>query len=272
MFADLHLHTRFSDGTYTPAELVAQARKHGLKAIALTDHDTVDGCADAADACADAGLEFIPGSELTSEHDGVEVHILAYFVDTTHAELLAELKKFQAVRQNRIHEMCARLNEAGLALRPEDVFAQANCASPGRPHVARALVAKKFCRNFDEAFEHYLKKDRPAFVPKFKMSCASAISLIHRAGGLAVMAHPALNRTDDIIPAVVEAGLDGIEVFHTKHNAGANKRYMEIAREFGLLVTGGSDCHGTSKGRPLIGTMKLPYDHVQRLKDKVIRR
>ena len=272
MFADLHLHTKFSDGTYTPEELVAQAKLHRLAAIALTDHDTVEGCARAAAAAKATGIEFIPGSELTSEHGGVEVHILAYFVDTANRELLAELKKFQAVRQNRIHEMCVALNALGVGLQAEAVFALADCQSPGRPHVARALVAGKFCRSLDEAFDRFLKKGRPAFVPKFKMSCAHAIELIHRAGGLAVMAHPALNRNDEIIPAVVEAELDGIEVFHTKHNPAANKRYMDLAKKFNLLVTGGSDCHGLSKGRPLIGTVKLDYSYVTNMKLKAGRR
>ena len=267
-FADLHLHTKFSDGTYTPEELVAQAKFHKLTAIALTDHDTVEGCARAAAVCAAAKIEFIPGSELTSEHADVEVHILAYFVDTRNAELLAEMAKFQTVRQNRIREMCAALNQLGVGLQAADVFALANCQSPGRPHVARALVAGKFCRSLDEAFERFLKKDRPAYVPKFKMSCPHAIELIHRAGGLAVMAHPALNRNDDIIPSVVEAGLDGIEVFHTKHGPPANKRYMDIAKKHGLLVTGGSDCHGMSKGRPLIGTVKLDYSYVEKMKER----
>jgi predicted metal-dependent phosphoesterase TrpH len=271
MFADLHLHTRFSDGTYTPAELAAQAKKNGLGCIALTDHDTVEGCAPAAAACAELGLEFIPGSELTSEFNGVETHILTYLVDTANAELLAEMKIFQAVRQDRIREMCAKLNEIGVGLQSEDVFALANCASPGRPHVARALVAKKFCRSFDEAFDRFLKKDRPAFVPKFKMSTERAIELVHRAGGLAVMAHPALNRTDDIIPDVVAAGLDGIEVFHTKHNPAANKRYMDFANKFNLLITGGSDCHGMSKGRPLIGTIKLDYSYVEKMKERHVK-
>ena len=267
-FADLHLHTKFSDGTYTPEELVAQAKANNLATIALTDHDTVAGCPRTAAACANAGIEFITGSELTSEHDGVEIHVLAYFVDTANTELLAELKQFQAARQNRIREMCAKLNELGLALKADDVFALANCESPGRPHVARALIAGKFCHNFDEAFERFLKKGRPAFVPKFKMTTARAIELIHRASGLAVMAHPALNRNDNVIPAVVAAGLDGIEVFHTKHGPPANKRYMDIANKFNLLITGGSDCHGLSKGRPLIGTVKLPYEHVEKLKAK----
>ena len=132
-------------------------------------------------------------------------------------------------------------------------------------------MAGKHCRNLDTAFERYLKKDRPAYVPKFKMSAARAIELIHEAGGLAVMAHPALNRTDEIIPAIAAAGLDGIEVFHTKHGPNANHRYMDFAKKFNLLVTGGSDCHGMSKGRPLIGTVKLDYSYVAKMKARRCR-
>ena len=264
-FADLHLHTQFSDGTFTPEELVAHAQRHGLACIALTDHDTVEGCARVATACTPAGIEFIPGAELTAEHADTEVHILGYFLDTQNPVLIGKIAKFQAVRQNRIREMVAALNQIGIPLQAESVFALANCKSPGRPHVARALVKEKLIGNLDEAFERYLKKGRPAWVPKTKMSALEAVELIHQAGGLAVMAHPGLNRTDEIIPALVEAGMDGIECFHTKHSAATSKRYLEIAEKFHLLVTGGSDCHGFSKNKPLIGTVKLPYEHVERL-------
>jgi 3',5'-nucleoside bisphosphate phosphatase len=149
-------------------------------------------------------------------------------------------------------------------LKAESVFALANCKSPGRPHVARALVKEKLVGNLDEAFERFLKKAGPPGCPKTKMSALEGIELIHQAGGLAVMAHPGLNRTDEIIPALVDAGLDGIECFHTKHSTAMSERYLEIAEKFNLLVTGGSDCHGFSKGKPLIGTVKLPYEHVER--------
>ena len=264
-FADLHLHTQFSDGTFTPEELVLHAQKGGLSCIALTDHDTVEGCARTAAACAAVKMEFITGAELTAEHQDTEVHIIGYFLDTQNPALLARIATFQAVRQNRIHEMVAALNKIGIPLKVEAVFALANCRSPGRPHVARALVKEKLVGSLDEAFERFLKKNRPAWVPKTKMSALESVDLIHQAGGLAVMAHPGLNHNDDIIPELVDVGLDGIECFHTKHSTSMSEHYLEIAEKHDLLVTGGSDCHGYSKGRPLIGTVRLPYDHIERL-------
>ncbi|HYT61091.1 MAG TPA: PHP domain-containing protein [Haliangiales bacterium] len=263
--ADLHLHTNFSDGTYTPEELTGRARQLGLAAVALTDHDTVEGCTRMAAACAAAGLEFIPATELTAEFDDNELHLLGYFVDTGNQTLLTEMVRFQKVRQDRVREMVARLNQLNIPLEADAVFALASCRSPGRPHVARALVMGRFCSSPDEAFERFLKKNRPAWVPKFKISALDAIALIHQAGGLAVMAHPGLNRTDGIIPDLVEAGLDGLECFHTKHTPSTSEHYVRIAKEFNLAITGGSDCHGLSKGKPLIGTVRLPYEYVEQL-------
>lgn len=269
MFADLHLHTRFSDGLFTPEELVAAARPHGFAALALTDHDTVDGCAPMARACAAACIEFMPGIELTAEQDGHELHILGYGLDTANRQLLAEAARFQAVRQKRVREMVARLNQLNIPLGADAVLAQANCRAPGRPHVARALIAAGVCGDSDEAFERFLKKGRPAWAPKFKMSAGEAIALLHKAGGAAVLAHPGLNRADALIPSLVNAGLDGIEGFHTKHSTVMAERYLELADRLGVLVTGGSDCHGPTRGKPLIGTVKLPYQRVEKLKARV---
>jgi hypothetical protein len=271
-FADLHLHSSFSDGTYTPEELAAHALQQGLATIALTDHDTVEGCARAALACEAAGLEFLPATELTVELEGAELHLLAYCVDTSEPVFLAAMDRFQGVRQHRIREMVTRLNRLDIPLREEAVLALARCRSPGRPHVARALVAGGFCGSADEAFDRFLKRDRPAWVPKFKISALEAIGLIHGASGLAVMAHPGLNRLDDRIPELAQLGLDGLECFHTKHSAAAAERYQQMARDLGLLITGGSDCHGMAKGKPLIGTVRLPGEHVERLKAEAARR
>ena len=269
MYADLHLHTRYSDGTYTPAELASEAQRHGLTAIALTDHDTVEGCAEMVEECRLRGVEFIPGCELTAQAEtGTELHILAYFLDTSHAELLAELARYQAVRQERISRMVARLNELGVPLPESVVLAIAGCRAPGRPHVARALVQEGFCASSDEAFERYLKVNRPAWVPKDKMNVAQAIALIHRAGGVAVMAHPALNRCDELIPSFAGLGLDGLECFHSRHSGADSDRYRRMADRLGLLVSGGSDCHGMNKGQPLIGGVRLPYAFVERLRER----
>lgn len=265
-FADLHLHTNFSDGTYSPEELAANGKKHDLTAMALTDHDTVEGCQRMQQACSGYGIEFIPGTELTAELSGIEVHLIGYFIDITNPKLLLDIAEFQRVRQERIREMVAKINNLNIPLQVEAVFKIANCRSPGRPHVGRALVQGGFCINMDEAFDRFLKKHRPAFVPKAKMSALQSIELIHQAGGLAVMAHPALNQSDEIIPKLVESGLDGIECFHTKHSPGDSRHYMKMAARYKLLVTGGSDCHGMSKGRPLIGTVKLDYQYVEKMK------
>ena len=265
MFADLHLHTNFSDGTFSPEELVGYAVQQKLSAIALTDHDTVEGCARAAAACEAAKIQFIAGSELTAEQDDNEIHILGYFLDLQNEKLLTETAKFQTVRQNRIREMVARLNELNVPLDVDEVFKLASCRAPGRPHVARALVNAGLVESLDEAFERFLKKNRPAWVPKMKMSALDAIELIHQAGGLAVMAHPGLNRCDEVIPGLVQAGLDGIECFHTKHPKTTSEHYLQIAKQYGLLVTGGSDCHGMNKGRPLVGTVRLPFHYIEKL-------
>jgi predicted metal-dependent phosphoesterase TrpH len=266
LFADLHLHTFFSDGTWSPEGLAARAQQEGLGALALTDHDTVEGCERTQAACAAAGIEFLSGTELTAEQDDRELHLLGYLVDTTHTRLLAEMDKFQKVRQDRIREMVARLNRLGIPLEADSVFTLANCKAPGRPHVARALVEAGLCGSLDEAFERFLKKHRPAFVPKYKMSAAAAIQLIHDAGGVAGVAHPGLNRADDLIPMMADSGMDGIECFHTKHPPATAEHYLQLAERLKLLVTGGSDCHGLNKGQPLIGTVRVSRERVEQLR------
>ncbi|MBN8246722.1 MAG: PHP domain-containing protein [Verrucomicrobia bacterium] len=264
--ADLHLHTRYSDGTYTPEELAGHAAAVGLDAVALTDHDTVAGCAPMAAACAGRGLEFIPGSELTADLEGREFHVLGYWLDAGSALLQARLAEFQAARIQRIHDMVDRLNHRGIGLTADAVLAVANCGSPGRPHVARALVEGGHCRNYDDAFERFLKKGRPAWVPKVALTMAETIQLIHAAGGAAVLAHPGLYRSDPMIPGIAALGLDGLECWHTRHSATASESYARTAARLGLVATGGSDCHGMAKGEPLIGRIRLPYAQVTALK------
>jgi len=272
VYADLHLHSAFSDGTYTPEEVATEGLRHGFSTLALTDHDTIEGCERMAAACRGYGIEFVTGVELTAECQEQELHVLGYYLDAGDPRLLERLTQFQEVRQNRIREMVARLNGMSIPLAAEAVFALASCRSPGRPHVARALVHQGYCANLDEAFERFLKKNRPAWVPKFKMSATAAIELIHGAGGLAVMAHPGLNHADHLVPDLVAAGLDGLECFHTKHSAATSQHYVQMAARYGLLATGGSDCHGQSKGKPLIGTVKLPHSYIEAMQDRARQR
>jgi predicted metal-dependent phosphoesterase TrpH len=272
MYADLHLHTHFSDGTYSPEELAGHGRRCELSVMSLTDHDTVEGCERMAAACGALGIEFIPGTELTCDCEGCEIHLLGYFIDPAHPQLLAAMLRFQEVRQNRVREMVARLNRLSVRITADEVFALANCHSPGRPHIARTLVKNGVCASLDDAFERFLKRGRPAWVPKFKLSAADAIRLVHDVGGLAVLAHPALYRADEVIPPLADAGLDGIECFHSRHAAPAIEHYLRVAARFRLLPTGGSDCHGMNKGEPLIGSIRLAIDFVNRLKEAVAMR
>ncbi len=272
MYADLHLHTHFSDGTYTPEELAGHGKRCELSIMSLTDHDTVDGCERMGRACAELGIEFIAGTELTCEWEDTELHLLGYFIDTTHPLLLDSMKKFQEVRQNRIREMVDRLNKMNIRITADQVFELANCDAPGRPHLARTLVKNGTCHSLDEAFERFLKRNRPAWVPKFKMTAPEAIALVHEVGGLASLAHPGLYRADEVIPPLADAGMDGIECFHSRHSNHAIEHYLQVAARFRLLPTGGSDCHGMNKGEPLIGGVKLARDYVDRMKEAVTAR
>lgn len=265
-FADLHVHSSFSDGTFAPEQLAALAKQLGLRALALTDHDTIDGCEQLANACAKHGLEFVPATELTSNHNGIEVHILGYYIEIRSAALQAALTEAQTARKNRVRQMVQKLNRLGVSLAAETVLGLGQCSSPGRPHVARALVQAGLCASYDDAFERYLGKNKPAWVANRRMPACDAIALIHTAGGLAVLAHPGLNGADSAIPSLIEAGLDGLECYHTKHSTQQAERYLRLAARHGLLVTGGSDCHGHIKGEPVLGTVKVPYGLVEQMK------
>lgn len=216
------------------------------------------------------GLEFITGTELTAEHQDREIHILGYFLDETNARLVREMERFQRGRQERIVTMVRQINSCGVPLKIEAVHRIARCKSPGRPHVARALVEEGFCGSYEEAFERFLKRHKPGWAPKCRVPAEDAIELIHDSGGVAVLAHPGITRFDEAIPALQAARLDGIECFHSRHSAPDSERYLELAEAHGLLVTGGSDCHGFNKKEPLIGTVKLPQKYLDSLKERAV--
>ena len=265
-FADLHLHTFYSDGTDSPVELVSRAGKNGLSCIALTDHDTINGIPETIIAAADAGCEFIPGVELTAHLDEHELHILGYGINWRDEEFCRQLAHFQKIRHERVERIVARLNELGVAITADAVFKISGCGSAGRPHVARALVEGGFVRSAQEAFVRLLGRNKPAFVPKWKIPVAQVVQLIRTVGGVAVLAHPGLAGVDRRIEELVQQGIQGLEVFHSTHSATATQRYEEMAHRYSLLITGGSDCHGKTKGAPTMGTVKLPYEYVEKLR------
>lgn len=270
--ADLHLHTCHSDGTFTPEELVRQAAGVDLACIALTDHDTVAGLAETGRLCEAAGVEFIPGIELTAHLGEREVHILGYFVRYTDPEFLVRTDSFKQARAQRVADMVAKLQQAGVDLQPADVtaVAGANCAL-GRLHVARALLNRGFIGQMDEAFYRFIGKGKTAFVPKPQLDVAAATALLHQAGGVAVLAHPGVSKLDGQLDGLMAAGLDGIEVWHSQQTAKQSKRYLAFAQARHCLVTGGSDCHGMAKDRVLIGGVRLDYAYVEQLKEFHVR-
>ena len=217
-------------------------------------------------ACEKEGLEFIPGAELTAEVTGQEVHILGYWMDLSSKRLRSELQRFQGVRQRRVREMVTQLNGSGVGISESLVMSLAQCEAPGRLHVARALVQQGFARDHDQAFDKFLKRGRPGFVPKARMNAQDAVGLIREAGGVAVLAHPGLYRNDSLIGKLKDAGIDGLECWHTRHSPEASENYSRKAADLDLVATGGSDCHGMAKGQPLIGRVKLPYPQVEALR------
>jgi predicted metal-dependent phosphoesterase TrpH len=262
---DLHLHSIFSDGTLTPEELVAQALALQLAAIALTDHDSLEGLARARTRAAGQPIEVVPALELSTATDGANVHVLGYFVDPSHEGLRGRLVELRAERRERARLMVEKLGALGVAIDLEAVYALAGPGAVGRPHVAEALVRAGLVRDPDEAFRRYVGHHAPAFVPRAPFSPAQGIGLVIAAGGVAVLAHPGSLRRDDLIPAMIGAGLRGIEVWHPNHDPQAVRRYLEIAERHGLLTTGGSDYHGPQRGDEM-GEQPVPLRSLEALK------
>ncbi len=265
-YIDLHVHTNASDGLFTPSEVVENSLKLGLGAIAITDHDTVDGYVEASRMVDAKVMEVVPGVELSSNHKGADVHILGYYIDHQNPEFAKKILKFRQSRYERGESMVARLNELGLNLSMDTVKTIAGNSSLGRPHVADALLREEFVQTYDEAFARYIGYHAPAYVPKKILTAPQAIDLIHLIRGVAVMAHPGTLRHDEFIPDLVEMGIDGIEAYHSQHKRNDITRYKNLARKLGIIYTGGSDCHGPRKGKSLIGTQRVPYSVLVKLK------
>ena len=263
--ADLHAHTHCSDGHLSPAELVAKARQCGLKALAITDHDCIDGLAEGLVAGARHGIEVIAGVELSVTVAADEVHLLGYFFDPDHTGLCDHLEVFQQQRWVRAVRMVDRLNALGVSLSVEAVQAQAKGRALGRPHVAEALLAGGYVSTAQEAFERYLHDGGPAFVAKSLFPAHEALALLHEAGGIGVLAHPGHWTSDATLMALIRVGMDGIETIHPSHDATLTRYYRQIARDFVLLETGGSDYHGPRpEEADSMGRYSIPYPWLER--------
>jgi predicted metal-dependent phosphoesterase TrpH len=266
-FADLHLHTVFSDGTYTPAELISESLKAGLSAIAIVDHDTVEGIEPAMEIAKGENIELLPGIELTAEYEGLEIHILGYLVDYKARDLLEKIETLKKNRVERIYKIIAKLNGLGLSLSPEAVFAISKQGTVGRLHVARAMVKEGLTGSVYEAFQKYIGDKSPAYVLGFRFTPDKAIKLIRDAGGIPVLAHPYTLNDDAIILKFIDYGLMGLEVYYPEHSQSMVNFYLDLAKTHNLLITGGSDCHGTAKPEVRIGSIKINYELVEKLKE-----
>ncbi len=266
---DLHLHSTRSDGRLEPAALVAAAREANLRAIALTDHDTVAGIDEAERAAVELGLSFVAGLELSVYDDRGSTHLLGYFIDHRHAPLRDFLEGARKSRVRRAAAMVKKLNELGVGLSLAEVLGE---ASPdgliARPHVARALVGGGWVSSCGEAFARFIAAGRPAYVPTQRIDPAEGIARIHDAGGLAVLAHGGKTHGDEAIRRLAEAGLDGLETLHPEHGPFEVRRLRRLAAELELLETGGSDWHGPAESRRgRLASQPVPYEWYERLRE-----
>jgi predicted metal-dependent phosphoesterase TrpH len=257
---DLHMHSTCSDGTFAPDDLVREAKKAGLTAMALTDHDTVEGIAAARAEARRQGIAFLPGLEISAEYQPGTMHILGYGFDDNSATLLQRLAYVQRCRRERNPRIVERLNGMGMALTIEEVEAASGGGLVGRPHFAKVLLDKGYVQSRQEAFDRYLAKGQSAYVDKVRLSPEESIEAIHAAGGLAVLAHPLQLKVEGdaaleaILRRLKEAGLDGMECHYRNHTAEDTSRFLVLAEKVGLLVTGGSDFHGANRPHIRLGT------------------
>ncbi len=264
--ADLHVHTTASDGQLEPEEVVAMAQSLGLCAIAITDHESTSGVAPALQAAAGTGLTVVPGVEISTESALGEVHMLGYFVEPGTAALEARLQEIREARVRRAQGMVEKLADLGMPLRWEHVRELAGGESVGRPHIARAMVEQGYVSSTDEAFALYIGSGGPAYVSRLKVAPEEAMDLIQGAGGVPVLAHPL--QATDLVPALVKAGLQGLEASYTGYSP-EEVRFLEgLCRRYGLVATGGSDFHGPDLVCGVMGQATTAFETVAQLRNR----
>lgn len=277
---DLHLHTTHSDGSQTPAEVVKLAHEAGVSALAITDHDITTGLPEAIATGQELGIEIIPGIEISSRHGTSELHVLGYFIKWEDAQLNERLTTLRESRHRRNPQIVEKLQSLGIDITYDEVRAVAGSDSVGRPHIARVLMDKKVVTTAKEAFDRFLAEGKAAYVPRDLPAPVDAIRWIKDAGGLAVLAHPTWVKTTegtltDLARQLKEQGLDGVEVHYSTHTPRQTRTYLSLAKQLGLLVTGGSDFHGMTKPDIEVGTGKgslhVPDHLLPKLKDAVAK-
>lgn len=276
-FVDLHTHSTASDGSFPPAEVVRLAKDAGLKALALTDHDTTDGLEEAVAAGQELGVEVIPGVEISAQFTDDTMHILGYFIDFRDGKLAERLAVLKQARKERNPKIVAKLNALGVSITMEQVDRLSGGGQVGRPHIARALLESGYVKSMQQAFDIYLKNGGKAYVEKYRFPPGEAMDMIRQAGGIPVLAHPftlglgSAAALKEVLQDLKAQGLAGVEIFYAEHTPEQEALYLKLARELGLLVTGGSDFHGDNKPDTGLGKIpsrnRLTYDLVVALKD-----
>jgi predicted metal-dependent phosphoesterase TrpH len=276
MYIDLHIHTTESDGSLTPSQVVRYAKEKGLKAIAITDHDTIHGNEEAIKEGISAGVEVIPGVEISVDYSPGTMHMLGYFITTEDPILNEKLTLLQDSRADRNPKIIEKLNKLGLSLTYDEVVQVSGGGQVGRPHMAQILMKKGYTKSIKEAFDKYLGKGAPAYLDKFRLSAVEAITMITDAGGIPVLAHPftlhlkSSDELDALLKKLVNQGLQGLEVYYSEHDERKTSSYRLLAKRYNLAITGGSDFHGKNmKGIDLgtgRGNLKIPYTVLENLK------
>jgi len=253
-FSDLHIHSRYSDGAFWPEEIIKISYNKGLKCISITDHDTIDSQNAIENITEHFDVKVIPGVELSTEYLSREIHILGYFIDYKNTELISNLEKVKESRKNRAIDIISKLQQLNMDVNIDEICINNSCI--GRPHIAKALVAKGYANNTKEAFHQFLIKGKPTYVERYKINYKDALKLICNCGGLPVLAHPGEVYKGIQIEALIKEfkvyGLKGIEVYHPAHSITQSNTFYNIAKKYSLVITGGSDCHGVEHQNELL--------------------
>jgi 3',5'-nucleoside bisphosphate phosphatase len=271
-YIDLHMHTLFSDGTASPAELLAAVTSAGLVAFSVTDHDTLDGLREVMRLRTESHPKLISGVELSVNHNGSDVHMLGYGFDVDNKPLNDTLRDCAEVRDQRGRMMVDKLKSLGLDITYEQVAQVAGGGVVGRPHIADAMLRAGAVKSYEESFYKYIGNGKPAYVAKKMLLPKEAIDLLHKAGGVAVLAHPVLENTGRFLDDLIADGLDGVEVYHAAHTEPDVDRYRDLARRYRLVMTGGSDYHGRTDRHGAIGSQKVPADLLADLQRAIAER